>query len=108
MHAVARFQDRALGSAGLAGNKGANLGALTAAGLPVPPGFVVNSEAHLAAIESSGAREKLQATIPGLDAEDDDALTSASELACSLVRSTAIPADVAQAVTDANRCSTDA
>ena len=103
MHAIAWFQDLGVGSAGLAGGKGANLGELTAAGLPVPPGFVVTSEAYLAAIESSGAREKLQATILGLDADDDDALTSASELACSLVRSTAIPADVAQAVTEAYR-----
>ena len=91
MRATAWLQDLGVADAGLAGGKGANLGELTAAGLPVPPGFVVTSEAYLAAIEASGAREKLQAMLVGLDADDDDALTSASEMACSLVRSTASP-----------------
>ena len=101
MHAIAWFQDLGVGNAELAGGKGANLGELTAAGLPVPAGFVVTSEAYLGAIEASDAREKLQATLLGLDADDDDALTAASELARSLVRSTPIPADLAQEITDA-------
>ena len=103
MRAIAWFQDLGVADAALAGGKGANLGELTAAGLPVPPGFVVTSEAYLAAIEASGAREKLQATLVGLDTDDDHALTSASEIACSLVRSTAVPPVVAQAVTEAYR-----
>ncbi len=103
MRATAWLQDLGVADAGLAGGKGANLGELTAAGLPVPPGFVVTSEAYLAAIEASGAREKLQAMLVGLDADDDDALTSASEMACSLVRSTAVPPTVAQAITEAYR-----
>lgn len=66
MRTTAWFQDRGVGDAALAGAKGGNLGALTAAGLPVPPGFVVTSEVHLAAIEASDAREKPRATILGL------------------------------------------
>ena len=31
---------------GLVGGKGANLGELTRAGLPVPPGFIVTAEAY--------------------------------------------------------------
>ena len=101
MHSTAWFRDLGVGDADVAGGKGANLGELTAAGLPVPPGFVVTSGAYLSAIKASGAREKLQAAVLGLDSDSDDALTSASELACSLVRSTAIPTDVAQAITEA-------
>ena len=40
---------------GLAGGKGANLGELLRADLPVPPGFVVTSEAFLQTIEEAGS-----------------------------------------------------
>ena len=38
----------------LAGGKGANLGELSLAGLPVPPGFVVTTGAYDAFVEASG------------------------------------------------------
>ena len=41
-----------------AGGKGANLGELTRAGLPVPPGFVVTAEAYLEAMDDGGVRER--------------------------------------------------
>ncbi|WP_199433773.1 phosphoenolpyruvate synthase [Qaidamihabitans albus] len=44
----------------LAGGKGANLGELTAAGLPVPPGFVVTAPAYLASMEAAGVRGELR------------------------------------------------
>lgn len=101
MRATAWFQDLGVDNADLAGGKGANLGELTAAGLPVPAGFVITSEAYLAAIEASGAREKLEVAVLGLDADSDVALTAASDLASTLVRSTPIPTDVAQAIREA-------
>lgn len=103
MRATASFDDLRVGDAATAGGKGANLGELTAAGLPVPPGFIVTSEAYLAAVEASGAREKLQAAVAGLTADDDAALTTASELACAMVQATTIPAEVVQDVKDAYR-----
>ena len=44
----------------LAGGKGANLGELTRAGLPVPPGFVVTASAYLEAVELAGVRADLR------------------------------------------------
>ena len=40
------FSEVGLDDVMLVGGKGANLGELTRAGLPVPPGFVVTSEAY--------------------------------------------------------------
>jgi pyruvate,water dikinase len=37
------------------GGKGANLGELTNAGLPVPPGFAVTATAYLDTVSKSGA-----------------------------------------------------
>ena len=40
----------------LVGGKGANLGELSRAGLPVPPGFVVTTTAYDAFVEASGIK----------------------------------------------------
>lgn len=101
MRAVMWFAELGLGDADVAGGKGANLGELTTASLPVPPGFVVTSDAYLAAIDASGVRGKLQALVLGLDADDDAALTAASEAAGDLIRSTQVPTDIARTITDA-------
>ncbi len=63
MRATAWFRSLGANNADLAGGKGAELGELTAAGLPDPPGSVVPSEVNLAGREASGAREKLRATV---------------------------------------------
>ncbi len=41
---VVKFEDLGKSDIGIAGRKGANLGELTQAGIPVPPGFVVTAE----------------------------------------------------------------
>ena len=46
--------------AAIAGGKGANLGELTNAGFPVPPGFVVTAGAYLAALDQAGIRERIR------------------------------------------------
>ena len=46
MEAIRWFSEIGLTDVALVGGKGANLGELTAAGLPVPPGFVVTAAAY--------------------------------------------------------------
>jgi hypothetical protein len=43
MQPIAWFEDIRLTDVAAVGGKGANRGELTAAGLPVPPGFVINA-----------------------------------------------------------------
>jgi len=69
---VTRFEDVRLGDAGSVGGKGANLGELTSAGLPVPPGFVVTAEAYLEAIEHAGIRSRLLEGFRAAAAAADD------------------------------------
>jgi pyruvate,water dikinase len=47
MEAIRWFSEISLADVALVGGKGANLGELTAAGLPVPRGFVVTAAAYL-------------------------------------------------------------
>lgn len=57
-----------------AGGKGANLGQLTRAGLPVPPGFVVGAPAYAAYCQETGLAQRLAQLLSGLDVEDTAAL----------------------------------
>ena len=76
---------------GAAGGKGANLGELTGAGFPVPPGFVVSADAYLASMEAAGVREELAAP---MDATDASEWPARSDELQTLVRKAGLRADV--------------
>src|SRR6185312_3802684 len=61
MRFIRRFTDLRRGDVAVAGGKGANLGELTRAGLPVPPGFVLTTAAYRAFVASSGIAEQVLA-----------------------------------------------
>jgi pyruvate, water dikinase len=74
-----------------AGGKGANLGELTSAGLPVPDGFVVGAPAYAAFCEQTGLRERLAELLDGVNVEDTAALQTASATAQGLFDETTLP-----------------
>ena len=66
---------------GLVGGKGANLGELTRAGLPVPPGFIVTAEAYLDFLKRTGLDSTIRGLLERLDVENNQKLNStASEI----------------------------
>jgi pyruvate,water dikinase len=99
--AVTLFADLSRADVDIAGGKGANLGEMTAAGLPVPPGFVVGAPAYAAFCEETGLRERLAAELDGLDVDDTDALAAAAERARALVTAVPMPAWLQQAIAGA-------
>jgi pyruvate, water dikinase len=74
-----------------AGGKGANLGELTSAGLPVPPGFVIGAPAYAAFCVESGVREALEGILADVDVEDGDALEAASRAAREAILAAPLP-----------------
>jgi rifampicin phosphotransferase len=58
MSYVVRFAELGRGDIAVAGGKGANLGELTRAGLPVPPGFVLTTAAYRAFTEGVEAGDR--------------------------------------------------
>jgi pyruvate,water dikinase len=84
-----------------AGGKGANLGELTAAGMPVPPGFVVGAPAYAAFVDDTGLRTRIAELLRDVDVDDTDALAAA----CSGVRTTIeeapVPEELAAAISEA-------
>ncbi|HEX2467602.1 MAG TPA: phosphoenolpyruvate synthase [Solirubrobacterales bacterium] len=75
-----------------AGGKGANLGELTAAGLPVPPGFVVGAPAYAAFCEGGGLRARIEQRLTDLDVDDTSALEQAAAEVRAMVEAEPIPA----------------
>ncbi|HET9611901.1 MAG TPA: phosphoenolpyruvate synthase [Acidimicrobiales bacterium] len=98
---VAWFADVSRADVGRVGGKGANLGEMTAAGFPVPPGFVVTAQAYLHALDEAGVRTALQERVAGLDVDDTDALARVARELQDLVRSAGMPDPVRRAVLDA-------
>lgn len=91
MDLIRTFHDVGVGDTAIAGGKGANLGELTRAGMPVPPGFVITAAAYIDAIEQAGVRAKLQELVAGVNADDPASLEAAAQQAQALVGSTPIP-----------------
>jgi pyruvate, water dikinase len=78
-----------------AGGKGANLGELTYAGLPVPPGFVVGAPAYAMFLAETGLRERLSELLDNVDVEDTAALQAASVAARDIFDQTPMPEQLA-------------
>ena len=96
MEAIRWFEEIGLADVALVGGKGANLGELTTAGLPVPPGLVVTADAYLDAASESGARARLARLLSGLNADDHSSLTETHEAAREEIMATPIPAEIAR------------
>ena len=95
-----RFDELGRDDLALVGGKGANLGELVRAGLPVPPGFVVTTAAYRELIDSATIRDaidELDRTNPSAPSE----LAAATERLRSLVRERTFPESVTASVTDA-------
>jgi pyruvate,water dikinase len=78
-----------------AGGKGANLGELTSAGLPVPDGFVVGAPAYAAYCAETGLRAQLAELLDPVNVEDTAALQAASVAARALFDQTPMPEPLA-------------
>ena len=76
------------------GGKGASLGEMASIGLPVPPAFVVTSQAFRRFLIQTGLEEPLYSTLESLNVDDNDALESAAQKAKDLVHKAKMPDDL--------------
>ena len=72
------FEDIGLEDVPTVGGKGASLGELIRAGIPVPPGFVVTTAAFEAFMDALDADGEIRRTIEGLAADDLPGIQAAS------------------------------
>jgi pyruvate,water dikinase len=79
------------------GGKAASLGELTAAGLPVPPGFVVSAETYRSFLDDTGIAEELFEVVD-VEPGDSEALARAAERAQELIRETEMPESIRESI----------
>jgi len=84
--------------AGAVGGKAASLGELSRAGVAVPPGFAVTTEAFALALAALDAGGELRAGIEALDPGDLPAIAAAAARFRALVAAVPLPAEVAAAI----------
>ncbi|WP_163507175.1 phosphoenolpyruvate synthase [Fodinicola acaciae] len=86
-----------------AGGKGANLGELTGAGLPVPSGFVLLAGAYLDSMDRGGMREEIRKTLESATEAVDrpDELASLCERMQTAVRAAGVAPEVAKSIVHA-------
>lgn len=87
----------------LVGGKGANLGELSSAGFPVPPGFVVTATAYTRAMAASGAGAVLRQPLDPSVVEDEAALADAGRERRQAVLDAGMPDDLRRLVVEAYR-----
>ena len=80
------------------GGKGANLGELTRAGFPVPPGFCVTTAAYRDFVQTSGALDALLDSLDRVTYEDLDTIGTLGARVREHLETLAIPAGVRRAV----------
>jgi cytochrome P450 len=95
--------DRCPVEAGVAGGKGASLARLSAAGLPVPPGFVVTTAAFDAARTVDDIRARIAQTLTSLDRGDVAALEAGAAGVRELLEQVDLPSDVEEEIRAAYR-----
>ncbi|MFC0432046.1 phosphoenolpyruvate synthase [Kutzneria buriramensis] len=92
---VRNFGELGRSDTAIAGGKGANLGELTRAGLPVPAGFVVTAQAYLDSLDRGGLRAEIdEAFRAALAVSQSPELTAACERIQALVRKAGVADDV--------------
>jgi pyruvate,water dikinase len=101
--AIVWFKDVGKDDVGLVGGKGANLGEMTQAQVPVPPGFIVTAGAYFRFLETSGLRPKIEKMLAGLDHHNNDALQKASQQIKQAIIDTAMPEELAGQIREAYR-----
>ncbi len=85
----------------LVGGKGANLGEMTNANIPVPPGFIITADAYFDFIQRSKLTDKIRVLLKPLDPDDSRQLQKLATQIKQLILEAAMPPELAQKIKEA-------
>src|SRR5690242_10356343 len=86
---------------GIVGGKGANLGEMTRAGFPVPPGFIITASAYYHYLQENNLNEPIENILKDVIYENQHSLEQASERIKQLIVQGTLPEQLAQEITAA-------
>lgn len=85
----------------IAGGKGANLGELTQAGIPVPPGFVVTAATYDKFIKETGIFDEIMGILDAIDVNNNKQLQDASVRIKKIIMDSYMPDDIRTIILEA-------
>ncbi len=85
----------------IAGGKGANLGELKNAGIPIPNGFVVTADAYYHFLDVTGIRAFIERELNGIDPEDSKKLNKISRELKKKLMSSEMPPEIIKEIKEA-------
>ena len=101
MKYVEFFEELRKEDVAVAGGKGANLGELTHAGIPVPPGFVVTSKTYDKFMKETGIFDEIMDILDALDVNNNKQLQEASRSIKKIMVNTEMPDEIKTIIIEA-------
>lgn len=92
------FSEVDKGDVGLVGGKGANMGEMVSARLPVPPGFIVTAQAYFHFLKANQLVPKIKQYLARCDFDDPDSLNRTSKVIKRDILRAAIPKEISQEI----------
>lgn len=92
---VVWFKDVDKDDVAIVGGKGANLGEMTQAGFPVPPGFIVTVHAYNEFLDWAKLRDKINNLLSGIDVNNSKELEDTAKKVQDLMTRSVFPRDIA-------------
>jgi len=92
------FSEVGKGDGATVGGKGANLGELLKAGIPVPNGYNITAQAYFYFLEKAGLKEPITEILDGLDVENSKDLQERAERVQALIEKATMPEDLKAAI----------
>ena len=98
---VVWFKDVGKDDIPLVGGKGANLGELTKAGIPVPPGFIVTAHSYYYFLERSKLTDEIRSLLSSLDPDDSSKLQEIASNIKASINAAEMPQEIADEIAQA-------
>ena len=96
--AVVWFREVTKNDIAIVGGKGANLGEMTKAGIPVPQGFIVTAHAYFSFIEKTGIHDEIVNTLEPLDVQDSKQLQTLAAKVQDIIKGAEIPPEIIEQI----------
>jgi pyruvate, water dikinase len=94
MKFIKNFSELGKNDASIAGGKGASLGEMTQAGIPVPPGYVILANAFEQFIDETDINIEIEAILKKVDSREVHTVEDASEKIQTLIKEAKMPGDL--------------
>ena len=101
MEYVEFFEELKKEDVDIAGGKGANLGELTQAGIPVPPGFVITSATYQKFMDETGITQEIMDILDALDVNNNKELQESARKIKKIIKETEIPGEISSLIIEA-------